>query len=293
MKINENMNSPFFILGNPRSGTSLFRLMLNSHPNIIVPPESGFLQWWYEKYKNWDRFDSQSENAIKEYVHDILSSKKIEDWNLISQELIDEIKERKPNNYGELSTVIYLSYKNNSKSEVQLVGDKNNYYIHHLLTLDSIYPNASYIHLIRDGRDVACSYKKIQSLKSNSNYMPNLASKINDIATEWDNNINKIDSFLNNKKFKVVRYEDLLRYPEQILSKVCGFLNISYHSRMLDYYKLELNDEPISTLDWKRKTLEPIDFGNMKKYLTILSPFEINIFNKIAKNSLKLHGYEV
>ena len=42
----------FFILGNPRSGTTLLRLMLNSHPKLGVPPECGMIQWWNEKYKN-------------------------------------------------------------------------------------------------------------------------------------------------------------------------------------------------------------------------------------------------
>ena len=41
-----------FIIGNPRSGTSLFRIMLSCHPEIIVPPECGFIQWWHDKYQN-------------------------------------------------------------------------------------------------------------------------------------------------------------------------------------------------------------------------------------------------
>jgi hypothetical protein len=42
-----------FIIGNPRSGTSLLRIMLNSHSSMVVPPECGFIQWWYQKYKDW------------------------------------------------------------------------------------------------------------------------------------------------------------------------------------------------------------------------------------------------
>ena len=43
----------FFILGNPRSGTTLLRVILHSHENIIVPPECGFLTWLYKDYYDW------------------------------------------------------------------------------------------------------------------------------------------------------------------------------------------------------------------------------------------------
>jgi len=292
MKINENMNSPFFILGNPRSGTSLFRLMLNSHPNIIVPPESVFLQWWHEKYKNWSKKNSQNTIDVEEYVHDILNSKKIEDWNLIRQELINKINRLNPSNYGELSSIIYCCY-NKFKSDIDLIGDKNNYYIHHLDLINSIYPNAKYIHLIRDGRDVACSYKKIKSLQTNSKYKPDLVFKIKDIALEWSENNFKIEKFLNNKMSLKIRYEDLLIDPIFYLSKVCKYLEIPFHSQMLDFYKVEFNDEPKSTIDWKKKTYEPLDKNNSKKYLTLLSNEEIDSFNQICKKYLLKNNYEL
>lgn len=294
LESNDNkLITPFFILGNPRSGTSLFRLMLNSHPNLIVPPESGFLQWWFEKYRDWKEEDSLNNDRIKSYINDILSSKKIIDWGLDSEIIFENILKNKPKNYSELSTQIYLSYKSNYKSNVLQIGDKNNYYIYHLTTINSIYPNAKYIHLIRDGRDVACSYKKIKSLKTNSTYRPNLVSDIIDIAKEWNKNINNIDNYLNNKKCLKVKYEDLLIDTERTLFIVCEFLGISYHSQMLDYYKPEFNDEPLSTRDWKMKTLEPIDKNNSKKYKHILTKEEIQMFNNLAGNVLRKNLYEL
>ncbi|MCF6222628.1 MAG: sulfotransferase [Flavobacteriaceae bacterium] len=288
---NKNFQLPFFILGNPRSGTSLFRLMLNSHPNVVVPPESGFLQWWYSKYKNWSIRDSQNIEFVKIFIKDILSSKKIEDWKLDSKMVEENIFKFQPSNYGELSSLIYYSYKNNS--DIKLIGDKNNYYIHYLSTLDSIYPTSKYIHLIRDGRDVACSYKKIKTLDTNSLYKPNLNTGIQKIALEWKTNINGIDTFLENKKAVKIRYEDLLLNPEEELKKVCNFLEISFHKQMLDFFKSEFNDEPLSTRDWKMKTFEPLDKSNFGKYKNILSDKEIVLFNKVNQNLLSMYGYEV
>jgi len=59
-----------FILGNPRSGTSLLRLMLNANTHIVSPPESGFLHWWYKKYNAWSTADNSKEN-IAAFVKDL------------------------------------------------------------------------------------------------------------------------------------------------------------------------------------------------------------------------------
>lgn len=291
MNKKNNFLTSFFILGNPRSGTSLFRLMLNSHPNMIVPPESGFLQWWYNKYKDWNIDNSRDEKKVEKYVNDVLTSKKIEDWNLDQVGIIKEIIDNKPKNYGELSSIIYFCY-NKSKLEIQLIGDKNNYYIHHLKLINSIYPKAKYIHLIRDGRDVACSYKKMNSMKSKSVYKPNLPFDLKEIAIEWNNNITKIDEFVKNKEHLIIKYEDLISNTESVLGMVCNFLGVKYAKTMLNFYEPNLNDEPKSTQDWKMKTFEPVDRKNKNKYLKLLNKKEIDDFNKISDKIFKKYGYE-
>ncbi|MGB0789818.1 MAG: sulfotransferase, partial [Marinirhabdus sp.] len=73
--------SRVFILGNPRSGTSLLRLMLNQHSSIVAPPESGFSLWWLHKYGNWCKADNAPQK-INGFIDDVLSSRKIETWHL-------------------------------------------------------------------------------------------------------------------------------------------------------------------------------------------------------------------
>lgn len=278
----------FFILGNPRSGTTLFRLMLNNHPNIGVPPESGFLHWWYKKYKNWTINDTINIDSLNLFLNDILSSKKIEDWNLKQNELKDFIIINKPNTYIEIIDCIYKYY---CKSKL-IIGDKNNYYIHHLEELNEIVPNAKYIHIIRDGRDVACSYININKLDQNLIYLPKVSSNIIDIANEWNQNIIKIENFIQKHDSLTIRYEDLIENPTSILEKVCIFLKTEFCISMLKYNQDSNNDEPTSTLHWKRKTLEDVDSSNKQKFLQLLSKDEINTFNSIAIENLKKFQYE-
>ena len=286
------INEPFFILGNPRSGTSLLRLMLNSHPNIVVPPESGFLQWWYEKHKAITKEEFLDENFISEFVRDILSSKKIEDWELQYDSLITLINKNKPSNYADICSLVYYLYGRNHNKKDFIIGDKNNYYISHTETINTIYPNAKYVHLIRDGRDVACSYIKVGELKTQSKYKPILPTDIDKIAKEWSSNIKMIDKFIKKVPSIKIRYEDLILFPETTLKTITQFLSIDYSNKMLNFYLDKNNDEPTSTIDWKLKTKQPIDKTNLDKYKQILTKEEISIFKSIAGSILKQNGYE-
>ncbi|MDC3391597.1 sulfotransferase [Candidatus Thioglobus sp.] len=47
-------------MGNPRSGTTLLRLILTSNSKITIPPECSFIIWLFDKYSNWKPSDSSN-----------------------------------------------------------------------------------------------------------------------------------------------------------------------------------------------------------------------------------------
>ena len=273
----------FFILGNPRSGTTLLRLILNAHPKIGVPPECGMIQWWHEKYKNWGSDDTQE---VDQFKKDILSSKKIEDWDQRRIQL-DNLFTLPLSSYAEVFTKLYQSYTGKP-----IVGDKNNYYINHLELIGSIYPTSKYIHLVRDGRDVACSYKGIKELDQSLKYLPNVPFDIKSIADEWRENIINVDEFGKRlaDNFYTIKYEDILVNPKEEIEALCDFLEVNFNHHTLEFHRT--NDEPKSMLNWKQKTLQPLDEKNFGMFRNKLSEAEILVFNKIAGNQLKYYGYE-
>ncbi|MAO65795.1 MAG: hypothetical protein CL666_12435 [Balneola sp.] len=285
-----------FILGNPRSGTSLLRLMLTHHPEICIPPECGFIQWWHSKYGEWSERDSVNENKVEEFVTDLSTSRKIEDWELDYKNLKASILEQTPKSYAELCYLVVESYARQQDKDPKYLGDKNNYYLDHLPLIKSIYPKAKFIAIIRDGRDVACSYKGIKKLDTNSPYKPKLPTEISAIAKEWMANIEKVDSFFeklpDSQKFWV-RYEDLITSSEEELTKICEFLNLPYDAKMIQYYNTDIQQqkEPSSTLDWKKKTLRKPDASNAGNYLEELSEKEVQRFGKIALKQLERFDY--
>ena len=286
-----------FILGNPRSGTSLFRLMLNSHSMINATPECGFLHWWYKKYADWDS-SCVTSNRLDEYISDLESSKRIEDWKMDYAQLKEKIVQENPDNYAKLGEIVYVFYGEQKGKKAKVIADKNNYYINHFNDLNEIWPDAKYILVIRDGRDVACSYLNIETLVTNSPYKPKLSTDIKTIAKEWLTNNQNVLSFsesLNNNQFMVIRYEDFVTDSELYLTKVCNFLGLNFESNMLNYYikNAKEQDEPLSSLDWKKKTLEKPDKDNIGKYKMELEKQSIEEFNTTATNLLQKFNYEI
>lgn len=279
----------FFILGNPRSGTSLFRLMLNSHPQITVPPECGFLQWWHEKYQNWNKESCLDSRQVSEFIRDLKSSKKIEDWNLDYTNLSSKIRSEQPASFAELVLLVYQVF---SKPDTLLIGDKNNYYIHHIPTLKELFKGAKFLHLVRDGRDVAVSYKEINTSVFTSKYAPSLPTSTYDIAKEWSENVLKIQREISDRDHFMLRYEDLISSPQDHLTNVCLFLGIPYSPEMLKFYEPQNHDEPTTTMEWKSKTTTEVDSSNTGKYKSQLKADDLNTFIELAGPTLKAFGYE-
>ncbi|PMO31941.1 sulfotransferase family protein [Vibrio breoganii] len=274
----------FFILGNPRSGTSMFRMMLNANPYIIVPPECGFSHWLSDKYKS----AKCNTKTYRLFARDVFNSKKFETWQTTEQDIFSVLCKQLPKDYESMVKCVYIAYGN--KKGVKAVGDKNNYYIQYTTELINLFPDAKFLHIIRDGRDVACSYQDLKTVSIEHKYKPNLPTEINDIATEWSKNNDMLSKELTKNKL-VVKYEDLIESPTDVLTKVCEFIGVPFSKEMIDFYKL--NDEPKELMAWKGKTNHAVDINNKNKYLIQLNQTEIDNFNSVAGHTLRHFGYKV
>lgn len=286
-----NETTPFFILGNPRSGTTILRLMLDSHPNITVPPECGFMVWFYNEYSHF-QFDSRED--ISKFISKLKKAKKIDSWNLDYKSLEDVLLNNLPLEYKDLINLIYRSFS--LEKDLKIWGDKNNYYINHIQQITSIYPRAKFIHIVRDGRDVACSYKELNAKNIISEFAPKLPSNISQIAMEWCTNnlqIEKgIENYAEKKYYHLIRYEDLINNSEFELQKITEFLELDYSSEMLKYHYISKSYEPEEYFQWKAKTKTPPNSSSIGRYRNDLSPSELDTFLSLGMPLLMKYGYE-
>jgi hypothetical protein len=266
--------------------------MLNNHKNIIVPPECGFAVWFYHKFVNAPITGS----VIRDFVVNLATAKKIETWRLDFDALEKYLKAIEPDTYPELVSCVYEFYGNSVGKKSVRWGDKNNFYSNHVDIIRAMFPSCCLIHIVRDGRDVACSYRTINRSHIRSKYAPQLPNEIAEIATEWITNLGHILGSFEKAGWSNVyelRYEDLTLNPVAELQKLCTFLGEPYDNEMESYYlKNQLEQqEPIEFLQWKAKTLERPTTSEIGKYQSELSQDEISGFERIAQRMLRRYGY--
>lgn len=293
MKTLEQLD-PVFIIGNPRSGTSLLRLILTTHPQILIPPECGFIIWLRQQYGTWEESDNQNSLKIEAFLDDLFACKKFSTWFLEREAIREQIIYGKPSTYSKLCSIIYFVYGLSINKSFSVWGDKNNFHLNYLSELMSLYPKARVLHIVRDGRDIACSYREVMEKKYKSPYAPKLETDISKIAEEWSSNVIKVDEFmhtLSDGKGKTIKYEDLVSIPQSTIKDVCEWLGVQFESVMLEYYQQNKQKklEPELTIGWKKRTLQPISSNTVRRYSRMLSEKEIKVFETVA--SVALHRF--
>lgn len=267
--------------------------MMTCHRNIVIPPECGFAVWWYAKYKAWtDPDDSQ----IAPFVADVLASPKFETWKLNPEKLLEFLRERTLQGYATAVSAVYEFYGKSLGRHFSRWGDKNNFYVSHIATVNKMFPDCHFVEIVRDGRDVACSYRELHRKTITSAYAPSLPFDITEIAKQWRLNLEMAAGQLDLlpcERVHHVRFEDLVRSPKPTLDRLCHALGETFDPQMLGYPKLnrEQELEPFEFLQWKERTLSPLDLNVVGRFRSELRGPEIKAFDEIAEPVLRRNAY--
>jgi hypothetical protein len=212
------------IVGVPRSGTTLLRFMLDSHPILAIPPETTFLPAAYEL--------RQAGRDTWEDLFDLLTAFPRDapawpDFGLEPLELQEEFRKIHPFGLGEGLRAFYRLYA--SKQNKPRYGDKTPSYCEHIPSIASLLPEAHFIHIIRDGRDVAMSLRKMWFAPGHD--VPTL-------ARYWRRLVRGArEAGGVSRAYMEIRYEDLVTEPQSQLEAITRFLSIPFDSSMLRYFE--------------------------------------------------------
>jgi len=217
----------FFIIGRERSGTTLLRTLFDAHRNVNIQIEFHFILLFYFKYGkvvNWQR------SRLREFYNNL---RRLPQFNLIT---IDEKKLKEDImrcegscTFGELCRVVLYNYVSFfPKEEIILLGDKCPYYSLYCEMLLEVFPEAKFIHLVRDPRDNILSMLKVHF---ESRFFSSLAYR-------WKYYNKKIEESKSKHpgSFFTIKYEDLVNAPEAHLQEICGFLEVPYDVEMPEFY---------------------------------------------------------
>lgn len=208
-----------FIVGTGRCGTTLLRLMLDKHPHLAIPPETHFPYTLFSEM-------GTDEKAAEQFLFLMLGSHRQPWFRLDSDKFRSEIRSILPFHVSEGLRLFYNSYAN--RFHKNRWGDKTPIYSQQIEKIAKILPESYFIHIIRDGRDVAVSLRFMKWGPGND---------IIKLANLWRDRIQRTRNLAKDvPHFLEVRYEELVTTPERVLTLICEFLRLEYDRTMLDYY---------------------------------------------------------
>jgi len=271
-------------IGTQRSGSNLLRIMLNQLPEIAAPHPPHILNTFRQILPIYGDLNQYA--SFGSFVDDVCKWIELNPvtWQTSKFDR-DEIRDRcKENTLIELFHEVYSYYAELQNSEYTCCKSMSN--VHHYRELENAGLNPHYIFLHRDGRDVACSFKKAIVGEKH----------VYHIARQWKADQEKsleVEQKIPSDRFINVKYRDLITAPESILKKLCSFLNVTYNQIMLDYFRAEESKKTARSGAMWQNLSQPIMAGNYNKYPKELSPKEIKIFEIVAGDTLEKLGYTV
>lgn len=217
-------NTPFFIVGASRSGTTLLRLIMAGHSRIHIPPETWFLEPLVQQLLLTEPL---SPADVRKAVDIITSHYRWPDMEIATDDFTQHAMALAS---PKLADIVNLVYQRQLETEGKnRFGDKTPQYIGIVPELAALYPGAKFIHLIRDGRDVAISF--IDADFEGRCY--------DGERFQWIWAIHKGLAYRNSphaRDILEVRYEDLVSNPESTVRGICEFLGETFEPAMLQFH---------------------------------------------------------
>jgi len=271
------------IIGTQRSGSNLLRLMLNQMDEVDAPHPPHILQKFFPLLPKYG--DLNEETHFQELIQDVCKFVELNPVPWKGIELDREVIRSmcKKNSLIDIFQAIYKLKAESSGAKFWCCKSMAN--IHYANYLEESRIKPYYIHLYRDGRDVALSFKKAIVGEKHMYH----------IAKQWSNEqelSQRLVDTLGNERAMQISYEQLIHAPVQTIQRICNFLNVPYNSKVLSYYNSEESDITARSGEMWKNVTKPIMTDNFIKFITELSREEIRIFEIVAGKTLVKLGYQ-
>ena len=219
-----------FIVANPGSGTTLLRMMLDAHPDLAIPPETHFVPELIETAREIRRANDRKPTG-EELAGAIAAGRRWEDFHLDRDALAKRMSGRRGESGARAAIRAFYEMYAEGQGKSRW-GDKTPDYLLSIRRIGRTLPEARFVHLIRDGRDVASSRRRWRERAGGKE------RTVEAWAGQWQRWIETArKQSADVEHYLEVRYEDLVTDTEPALRRVCEFAELDFHPEMLDYHE--------------------------------------------------------
>lgn len=287
---NPNLKLPeVFIISSGRSGTTLLSSILNASNQIYFPYESDFIARAYPVYQEAKNLEDHDYKNISNLF---LLCSQPQGWGMSADYIFSKLCEHSPQSFAEVYSVICQAFHQKEGTEKLFWGIKAPVLIASLFRINVVCPDAKIVHLVRDGRDVYLSYRRIHK-QSPVKFGPKGTIQN---ALYWVDGLRRVEEFIqlnSRQKIYELRYRDLISSPTSELSNLCAYLGIDYLPEMQQNF----GDRQLTPKNLQQSIHQNINSGlvasNSQKYLTQMSRREKMQYELIAAPYLIKYGYQL
>jgi hypothetical protein len=269
------------LVGSGRSGTTLFRNVLDTHPEMAMTHEAHFVAPMAvrrRRYEHGSGFDTAA------FLGDLYANPNFARQGVARDALAADLAATPPTGYAEAVRAVFARYA--ADHGKPRYGDKTPGYVSHIPLLADLFPEARFVHIVRDGRDVAMSYL------DRSEWGP---ATLSEAAHYWRDRVGRgraAGRTLGPERYREVRYEDMVDDPETTTRTLCEFLDLDFRPELLRFH--ERGHEFIAssaTPEAFSGLAKPVTRG-MRNWRTEMARDDVVFFEAVAGDLLSDLGYE-
>jgi len=270
----------FFIVGVPRSGTTLLQAMLTSHPRMAIPPETEF----FMKHRPPAAASRGDEAAWTAYIDRWLASRGFTEQGLDAGAMRVRLRGLDAAQRTARGVFLELLAAHAERTGKPRIGEKSPHHCRHVEELATMFPHARFIHIHRDPRDVVASLLKVPWVKGSH---LTLARGWARIMRDHSRLVRSMPA----DRYMTVRYETLVERPEDEAARLCVFLGEVMQPEMLAFHERRDRGFAERESSWKGGTLRPVSAASVGRFRNDLTPRQIAGVQRVVGGLLAEFGY--